>query len=118
MVNEGILAVRKVCSLRRDLHIYADTQHLVEAPWAYRTGAEREKRAFGRSSCIRLREAVCGLPRISALRLSEKGTSNGPSEDLAAIRSAKWTEKPFLGGPLGYAGSASETFRTVSLGNW
>jgi len=25
-------------------------------------------------------------------RLSEKGTSNGPSEDLAAIRSAKWTE--------------------------
>src|SRR5215207_6185745 len=49
-------------------------------------------------------------------RLSEKSTSNGPSEDLAAIRSAKWTEKPFLGGPLGYAGSASETFRTVSEG--
>ena len=52
-----------------------------------------------------------------SLRLSEKGTSNGPSEDLAAIRSAKWTEKPLLGDPLGSAGGASETFRTVSLGS-
>ncbi len=71
-----------------------------------------------RSYWIRIRGVEYGFPRILALRLSEKGTSNGPSEDLAAIRSAKWTEKPFLGGPLGYAGSASETFRTVSLGNW
>ena len=52
------------------------------------------------------------------MRLSEKGTSNGPSEDLAAtIRSTKWTKKLLLGGPLGYAGSAYETFRTVSVGN-
>jgi hypothetical protein len=57
------------------------------------------------------------FPRISLLRLSEKGTSKSPSEDLAAIRSAKWTEKPLLGDPLGSAGSVSETFRTVSLGS-
>src|SRR5215204_2574405 len=55
--------------------------------------------------------------RTVSERLSEKGTSNSPSEDLAAIRSAKWTEKPLLGDPLGSAGSVSETFRTVSLGD-
>ena len=41
MVNEGILAVREVCSLRRDLHIYADTQHVVEGTYTYATGAQR-----------------------------------------------------------------------------
>ena len=40
--------------------------------------------------------------------------SNAPSEDLAAIRSTKWLEEPLFGGSLGYSGSASETFRTVS----
>ena len=72
----------------------------------------------------RIREGCSGSIgtfRPVSERLSEKGTSNGPSEDLAAIRRPKWTEMPLLGGPLGYAGSASETFRTVSrrglLGN-
>jgi hypothetical protein len=62
-------------------------------------------------------DALLAIFQTVSLRLSEKGTSNSPSEDLAAIRSTKWTEKLLLGGPLGYAGSASETFRTVSLGS-
>ncbi len=37
--------------------------------------------------------------------------------NLANIRGAEWTEKLLFGGPQGYAASASETFRTVSLGN-
>jgi hypothetical protein len=34
--------------------------------------------------------------------------------DLAAIRRAKWTEKPTFDDPQGYAAGASEAFRTVS----
>jgi hypothetical protein len=64
---------------------------------------------------------VCGRSvvltpfRTVSLRPSEKGTSNGPSENLATIRSTKWPKKPLQCGLLGYAGSASKTFRTVSL---
>jgi hypothetical protein len=47
-----------------------------------------------------MRPAVYGFPRISHARLSEKGTSNSPSEDLAAIRSTKWAEKYLLGRPV------------------
>ena len=75
-----------------------------------------KKCRFPRSYWISIQHPVCGFPRIRLLRLSEKGTSNSPSENLAAIRSAKWTEKPLLGDPLGSAGSVSETFRTVSEG--
>src|SRR5215211_5507075 len=66
---------------------------------------------------IGMRVYESGFPRMILLRLSEKGTSNGPSEDLVPIRSTKWPEEPLLGSPSGCAGSASETFRTVSLGN-
>jgi hypothetical protein len=67
-----------------------------------------------RPKSLRLLDVSCLYSPSCRERLSEKGTSNSPSEDLAAIRSAKWTEKPLPGGPLGSAGSVSETFRTVS----
>jgi len=60
-------------------------------------------------------------PRIRE-RLSEKSASNGPSEDLAAIRSTKWTEKPLLGGPVRLCWERlrdfSDSLRRGLLGNW
>jgi hypothetical protein len=38
--------------------------------------------------------------------------------NLTGMRRLKWTEKLLFGGPQGYAASASETYRTVSLGTW
>jgi hypothetical protein len=51
-------------------------------------------------------------------KLSEKGVSNAPSVDLAAIWRAKWAEKPLFGGPQGYAACPSDPFRTVSEGEF
>jgi hypothetical protein len=55
------------------------------------------------------------LPRE---RLSEKGYEQRSKRGFGRYTERKMDRKPLLGGPLGYPRSASETFRTVSLGNW
>src|SRR5215203_1221077 len=58
-----------------------------------------------------------GFPGTHLVKLSEKGTSNAPSVDLAGIRRPNGAEKQRFGGPYGYVASTSETFRTVSVCN-
>jgi hypothetical protein len=53
--------------------------------------------------------------RTHLLKPCEKGYEQRSGHRLTGIRRAKWTEKPLCGGPQGYAASASEAFRTVSL---
>jgi hypothetical protein len=61
---------------------------------------------------------VLDLRRTPLLETVRKGgTSNAPSGHLARIRRPKRVEKYRFGGPEGYVAGASETFRTVSLGN-
>ena len=59
-----------------------------------------------------------GLPRTPLLKLSEKGFEQRSDPVFSCIRSAKRTEKYGFGLPHGYAVSASEAFRPVSLGTF
>jgi hypothetical protein len=45
-----------------------------------------------------------------------KGYEQRSERGVGRYTGRKMDRKPLLGGPLGYAGSASETFRTVSEG--
>ncbi len=54
------------------------------------------------------------LLRTASRNCPKRGTSNAPTVDLAGIRRPKWSEKPLLGGPQGYAEGVWEAFRTVS----
>ena len=65
-----------------------------------------------------MQDSVYELPRIHLLRLSEKGYEQHSDRGFGWYTEGEMYEKSLIGGPQGYAASASKAFRTVSPRRW